>query len=134
MTLFLKRKRKQSKGFSLIDLLVAMTITSFLIMGIAQLMCHAILVKRKTDCSVRAAELACQKIEHLRTTVLSSEAVETSQAEEFEDERVNFRFLREWIIQDASAAEKIIELDCYAINYPQKRTRLALTLSAELGF
>ena len=126
--------RKQTKGFSLIDLLVAMTITSFLIMGIAQLMCHAILIKRKTDCSLRAAELACQEIEHLRTTVVSSETAETSQAEEFEDEKVNHRFFREWIIQDVSSAEKKIELDCYAINYPRKRTRIALTLSTELGF
>ena len=134
MKIFLMNSKKKAKGFSLIDLLIAMTITSFLIMGMAQLMCHSILVKRKTDCSVRAAELASQKIENLRTTVLSSEATEIALSEEIVDERVNHRFFREWIIHEGSLAAKKIELDCYAVNHQRKRTRLTLTLSNELGF
>ena len=97
MTHFLTNYRKQTKGFTLIDLLVAMTITFILIMGMAQLLCHAILVKRKTDCSVRAAELICQKIEQLRTTVLNGETTEVTQSEELEDDRVNHTFLNRFI-------------------------------------
>ena len=134
MTRFLTNNRKQTRGFTLIDLLVAMAITSFLIMGMAQLLCHAILVKRKTDCSIRAAELTCQKIEHLRNSVLSGETPLGSQTEEFEDDRVNHIFLRKWIIHEVSLGRKRIELDCYAINYPRKKTRLILTLFAMLGF
>jgi Tfp pilus assembly protein PilV len=134
MKFFLTKNRKQTKGFSLIDLLVAMTITSFLIVGMAQLMCHAIQVKRKTDCSVRAAELASQKIEQLRNTVLSGEAAESSLAEKLEDYRVNHTFLREWSIHEVSMAAKRIKLDCYAINHLRKSTKIILTLSTELGF
>jgi len=128
------KNRKQTRGFSLIDLLVSMTITSFLIMGMAQLMCHAILVKRKTDCSVRASELACLKIEHLRTATLSGEVPETSQSEELKDVRVNHTFLRKWRIHEVSPEAKIIEMECFAINYPRKMTRITLILSTELGF
>jgi len=134
MKIFLIKKRKRSKGFSLIDLLVSMTLTSFLIMGMAQLMCHSILIKRKTDCSLRAAELASLKIEHLRTAVLSGDIPDTSQTEELEDDRANQTFLRKWSIQDVSPEEKKIEMHCYALNYPRKTTRVTLILSTELGF
>ena len=103
-------------------------------MGMAQLLCHAILIKRKTDCSVRAAELTCQKIEQLRTAVLSGETKDVSQSEQFEDDRVNHAFLREWSIHDVSIGRKKIELNCHAINYPRKQTRLLLILSPVLGF
>ena len=128
------KNRKQTRGLSLIDLLVSMTITSFLIMGMAQLMCHAILVKRKTDCSVKAAELACQKIEHLRTAVLSGEIPETSQSEEIEDDRVNHKFHRKWNIQKVSPEAKKIEMECFATNYPRKKTRILVIFSTMLGF
>jgi Tfp pilus assembly protein PilV len=134
MKFFLAINRKQPKGFSLIDLLVAMTLTSLLIMGMAQLMCHSILVKRKTDCSVRAAELACQKIEHFRTKVLNGEVLDPTQSEKIEDTRVNHTFRRDWAISEVSAEVKRIEVQCYPLNYPRKRTRLPLTLSIELGF
>lgn len=134
MKIFLTKCQKQTVGFSLIELLVSMTITSICIMGIAQLMCHSILIKRKTDCSVRAAELTCHKIEHLRTAVFNGEEMEISQSEELEDVRVNHTFFREWSIQDLSVEEKRIEIECFAINYPRKKTRITLLLSAELGF
>ncbi|MFC2165242.1 hypothetical protein ACFLT2_09630 [Acidobacteriota bacterium] len=118
----------------MIDLLISMTITSLLILGMAQLMCHAIQIKRKTDCSVRAAELACHKIEHLRTAALSGEVLETSQSEELKDDRVNHTFHRKWNIQEVSTEAKIIEMECFALNYPRKMIRIMLILSTELGF
>jgi Tfp pilus assembly protein FimT len=126
--------KTQTRGFSLIDLLVSMTVTSLLIMGMAQLMCHAILIKRKTDCSVRAAELACNKIEHLRTAAWSGEIPETAHSEELKDERVDHIFLRQWSIHDVAMETKQIELECFALNYPRKKTRLTLILSPDLGF
>ena len=128
------KNRNQTRGFSLIDLLVSMTITSFLIMGMAQLMCHAILVKRKSDCSVRAAELACLKIEHLRTAALNGDVPETSQPEELKDDRVNHTFLRKWDIHEVSPEVKKIKMECFALNYPRKMTRIMLILSTDLGF
>jgi len=131
--LFIKNQR-QTRGFSLIDLLVSVTLTFFLIMAMAQLMGHAILVKRKTDCAVRAAELACHKIEHLRTDALTDEIPESSQSEKIRDERVNHTFLRKWSVHTAPFESKQIQLECFAINYPRKKTRITLILSTELGF
>ena len=134
MKIILTKNRKQHRGFSLIDLLVSMTITSFLILGMAQLMCHSILVKRKTDCSVRAAELAYSKIEYLRTAALNGAVSETSQSEEIKDARVNHTFHRKWRIYEVSPEVKKIEMECWAINYPRKMTKIMLILSTELGF
>jgi len=97
-------------------------------------MCHAILVKRKTDCSVRAAELACYKIEQLRTAALSGDVPEASQSEELKDGRVNHTFHRKWNIQEVSPEAKTIEMECFAKNYPRKMARIILILSTELGF
>jgi Tfp pilus assembly protein PilV len=134
MKIVLMKNGKQTRGFSMIDLLVSMATTSLLILGMAQLMCHAILVKRKTDCAVRAVELASQKIEHLRAAAWSDDVQDTSQSEELEDARVNHTFYRKWKIQEVSSDTKKIEMECFAINYPRKIARFMLILSTELGF
>jgi len=125
---------KTAKGFSLIELLIAMILMTFLIMGTAQLICHSLLVKRKSDCSIRAAELAYAKLESLRGLVFSgSERVEP-QSEIIKDARLNQTFIREWNSLDVSPDMKRIEMNCFAQNHPRKSSRIVLILTREFGF
>jgi prepilin-type N-terminal cleavage/methylation domain-containing protein len=135
MSFFLTSKEKKGGGFSMIELLVAMSITSIFILGTAQLTFHSIHLKRKSDCLVRAAELASVVLEHFKSLPYDSMELEDLDNEEsIQDERLNHLFLRAWTIRGASASLKRIEIECYAKNHPRKKIRTVLFLSRELGF
>ena len=119
----------------MIELLIAMSITSIFILGTAQLTLHSIHLKRKSDCLVRAAELASAALEHFKSFPYDSmELEEVDYQEVIDDDRSNHLFLRSWTIRRASASLKRIEMDCYAKNHSHKRIRTVLVLSRELGF
>lgn len=119
----------------MIELLIAMSITSIFILGTAQLVLHSIHLKRKSDCLVRAAELASTALERFKSLPYDSMELEnTDYAETIQDERSSHLFFRGWTIRRVTASLKRIEMDCFAQNYPRKRIRTALFLSRELGF
>lgn len=119
----------------MIELLIAMSITSIFILGTAQLTLHSIHLKRKSDCLVRAAELASTTLEQFKSLPYESMELEDSEYEEtVEDERSNHQFYRGWKVQRVTSGLKRIEVDCYAKNYPRKSMRVALIFSKELGF
>lgn len=135
MNYFLTSKEKNQSGFSLIELLITMTIISIFILGTAQLTLHSIHLKCKSDCLVRAAELASTTLEHFKSLPYDSLELEDAQYEEtIEDERLNHLFFRGWTVRRVSSSMKRIEVDCFAKNHPRKRMRAALLLSRELGF
>jgi len=135
MIFFLTLKEKKGSGFSMIELLITMSITSILILGTAQLTLYSIHLKRKSDCLVRAAELASATLEHFKSLPYDSMELEDAEYEEnLEDERSNHLFFRGWTIRRVSASLKRIEMDCFAKNHPRKKMRVALFFSRELGF
>jgi prepilin-type N-terminal cleavage/methylation domain-containing protein len=135
MSFFLTLEEKTRSGFSMIELLIAMSITSIFILGTAQLTLHSIHLKHKSDCLVRAAELASATLEHIKSFPYDSMELEDDDHQEIiHDERSNHLFLRGWTIRRASASLKRIEMNCYAKNHPRKRIRTVLVLSRELGF
>lgn len=135
MKIFLNLKRIKSDGFSLIELLVAMSIISIFILGTAQLTLHSIHLKLKSDCLVKSAEFASASLERFKSLPYDSQELEDSEYEEaIEDDRTNQFFYRRWKIRRDSASLKRIEVDCYAKNHPRKRTHVVLLLSRELGF
>ncbi len=122
-------------GYSLIELLVAMSITSILILGTVQLTLHSIHLKHKSDCLVRAAELASMALEHFKSFSYDSPELEDADYEEIiKDDRSNHQFFRDMTIRTVSVSLKRVEVECFAKNYPRKRMRTVLLLSRELGF
>jgi prepilin-type N-terminal cleavage/methylation domain-containing protein len=135
MNFILTFKEKKRSGFSMIELLIAMSITSIFILGTAQLTLHSIHLKRKSDCLVRASELASTRLEHFKSLPFDSMDLEDTEYEEtIQDERSNHLFFRGWTIRRIASSMKRIEVDCFAQNYPRKRIRAALLISRELGF
>lgn len=135
MIFFLTLKRMEEIGYSLIELLVAMSITSILILGTVQLTLHSIHLKHKSDCLVRAAELASMALEHFKSFSYDSPELEDADYEEIiKDDRSNHQFFRDMTIRTVSVSLKRVEVECFAKNYPRKRMRTVLLLSRELGF
>jgi prepilin-type N-terminal cleavage/methylation domain-containing protein len=135
MIFFLTYKKNKESGFSLIELLVAMSITSIFILGTAQLTLHSIHLKQKSDCLVRAAELTSAALERFKSLPYDSmELEEVDYKETIQDERSNHLFVRGWTIRMVSSSMKEIAVDCFAKNHPRKRMQTVLLLSRELGF
>lgn len=135
MILFLTFKEKKDNGFSMIELLIAMSIISIFILGTTQLTLHSIHLKQKSDCLVRAAEFTSAAFEHFKSLPYDSAELEDVENEEtIEDERSNNLFHRCWTIRKISTSLKRIEVDCFARNHPRKKIRATLILSRELGF
>lgn len=130
-----KKLKKNRQGFTLIELLISFSIIMLLILGMAQLTFYSILVKRRSDYGLKSAELASSKLEYFKSIPFESiELNENSKREILKRKSFNGSYQREWEIQDISPALKKIEMECFSENCPQKKIRLVLFLSRELGF
>lgn len=127
--------RLNQRGFTLVEFLISFALVTFLIVGTAQLTLHSLLIKRRADCNLASAELASSKLEYLKSLPYESyELKEGHQAESVRGEGLLETFRQEWRIQDISSNMKRIEIESYSENLPQKKIRLVLFLSRELGF
>ena len=123
------------QGFSLVELLISFLIISSLILGTAELTLHSLHVKKRSDVSVKSAELASSKLEYFKSLLYESdELADGSWSEDFIDDFTHQSFHREWSIQAVSFNMKKIEITCYSENYREKKMRLVLYLCKELGF
>ncbi|MEE9390115.1 MAG: prepilin-type N-terminal cleavage/methylation domain-containing protein [Candidatus Aminicenantaceae bacterium] len=122
-------------GFTLIELLISFALITFLISETAQLTMHSLLAKRRADYNLRSAELAASKLEYFKSLAHESDELkEGIQTETIKEEGAQQIYFIEWRIQDTSSNMKRIELESYFKNCPQKKTRVILLLSKELGF
>lgn len=124
-----------SQGFSLIEVLISFALVTWLILGISQLIIHSLSIKRRSDDSVKSAELASSKLEHFKSLPFeSSELFEGVGEESLKGYEPKKFFRREWSIEAASPNLKKIIMNCFSEICPEKKTRLVLYLSKELGF
>ena len=117
------------------ELLIAFAIVTILLLGAAQLTLHSLHVKRTSDCNLESAEMAADKLEYLKSLPFESQELEeNSYAERIRSQRRNDVFVREWEIFDIFPGVKKIEMVCYSESCVQRRARLVLFYSRELGF
>jgi len=134
-TSFHKKRKNNSKGFTLIEVLISFFIVMVLILGMAQLTIHSILVKQRSDYSVKSAELSSSKLEYFKSLPYESKELrEGSEIEILEANNPKGSCRREWKIQDISPDIKKIEMECFFENCPEKKVRVVLFLSRYLGF
>lgn len=130
-----KLHRIQQKGFGLIEVLISFSVVTSLVLGAAQLTLHSLFVKRRSDCSVRSVECASVKIEYLKSLrYQSDELSDGTRSEVIHKEHPKQTFLLRWNIQAISPQLKKIEIDCSSESCGEKRTRLMLFISKQLGF
>jgi len=130
-----KDSRMSQKGFSLVELLISFVLIAILTTGTAQLAVYSLLVKRRADCNLISAELASSLLEYFKSLPYESDELkEGFWKEPAGEEGILGTFWKEWWIQDLSPNMKRIEIESYAESGSQKKIRLALLLSRELGF
>jgi len=130
-----KDSRMNQKGFSLVELLISFVLIAILTTGTAQLAVHSLLVKRRADCNFCSAELASSLLEYFKSLPYESDELkEGFWKESAGGEGILGTFWKEWRIQDLSPNMKRIEIESYAESCSQKKIRLVLLLSRELGF
>jgi len=123
------------QGFTLIELLISFALVFILITGTAQLTIHSLLVKRRADFNLRSTALASSMLEYLKSLPYESDELkEGFQTESVRGEGLLETFRIELRIQDISSNMKRVEIETFSEKCPQKKTRLVLFLSRELGF
>ena len=128
-------EQRHQVGFTLVEVLVSFALVFILITGTAQLTIHSLLVKRRADCNLRTAELASSKLEYLKSLPYESDELkEGFQMESVKGGGLLDTFWREWRIQDVSSSMKRVEVEIFSENNLQKRLRIVLFLSRDLGF
>lgn len=128
-------EQSNQRGFTLVELLVSFALVFILITGTAQLTIHSLLVKRRADSKLGTAELASSKLEYLKSLPYESDELkEGFQVESVKGEGFLEIFWREWRIQDISSNMKRVEIEIFSEIYPQKKLRMVLFISRDLGF
>ena len=121
------------RGFTLIEILVSLTLVAILVTGAAELISLSLLLKRKADAHAGAARLIAEKLEGLRALPFDDDGlraganIETVAATAGEG-----AFVREWVIDDLSAGTKRIGVHVKRDGWTIARA--VLIVSRDLGF
>jgi prepilin-type N-terminal cleavage/methylation domain-containing protein len=126
--------RGKRRGFSFIEVLLAMALISFLLSGTAELVIRSISLKKKAEVTLQMVALVSSKLECLKSLPYESGELQAASYNEILEGRFPEVYLREWMIEDISSNMKRIELTVYPENHPEKTLRISLFLSRELGF
>lgn len=122
-------------GFSLIEFLISLTLFTIVIMSTAQVIIYSFLVKRQADINLHLTRLASFKLEYFKSLPYESlELGEGQGIDSLKEEDSQEIFHRKWEICEISSSLKMIKIEIFSKNNPQKKVRLALFLSKELGF
>ena len=126
---------KNQRGFTLVEVLVSFALVFILITGTAQLTMHSLFVKRRADGNLRTAELASSKLEYFKSLPYENDELkEGFQIESVRGGSLLETFWREWRIQDISSSMKRVEIEIFSENHSQRRLKIVLFLSRDLGF
>jgi prepilin-type N-terminal cleavage/methylation domain-containing protein len=124
-----------NRGFTLVEFLVSLTLVTLLLTGTVQLTIYSLLVKRNADLNLKITEHASSLFEHFKSFPYESEELKEGLVAETIKEEGSFEtFIRKWKIEEISPHLKEIELEVTSEKYSQKKIRLVLYISRELGF
>jgi prepilin-type N-terminal cleavage/methylation domain-containing protein len=125
----------KKKGFSLIELLISMSLIFFLLTGMAQLIILSCAAKKKAEFHLTAASLACSKLEYLKSLPFESPELEQGRhAESVKDSLSAEVLLREWRVLDLAEDMKKIVLKVSSPNNRNKEATFVLLINRKLGF
>lgn len=130
-TKYIKRSKK---GFTLLELLISFVLVIITITATAQLAIHSLLIQKRADCNLRAAELASSKLEYLKSLPYEGDELKEAVFTESIEEGSFNTYQREWRTEKVSSNMKKIEITCFGQSYPSKKIRTILFLCRELGF
>jgi prepilin-type N-terminal cleavage/methylation domain-containing protein len=121
------------RGFTLIEVLVSLTLVAILVAGAAELICLSLLLKRKADAQAGAARLVTEKLEGLRSLPFDDDGLRAgANMETVAAAAGEGAYFREWVIDDLSADTKRIGVRVGSDG--RTIARAVLLVSRNLGF
>ena len=129
------RKRLSVKGFSLMEVQIALVVITFFLLSTAQLLILSQSVQNRYKDHIRIMRLISEQLEYLRSLPFSSpevaEGFYTDNLTELDSVRV---FRINWTISDISPRLKSIDISCFPEGYKKRETKTILYLSSDLEF
>lgn len=122
------------KGFSLIEVLICLTLTFILILGAGQLIIHSLVSKKSAEANIQVATLASSTLEYLKSFPFDSEEIQEGKRSELLQEEGKISIRRDLSIEDVSHGMKRIEVHISTQGIPPKKSHIILYLSRDLGF
>lgn len=127
---------KPTPGFSLIEVLIAMTIVFFLLVGLAEMLCYSLMLKQKADTHRIAADLISKKLETFKSLSLNDDLLAPGTHEEtIKDKNSGRLFLLSWEVFESGERLKKVSLSLYPAPYGSKPpVRVVFYISKSLEF
>lgn len=125
--------KTDERGFTLIEILVSLTLVAILVTGAAELISLSLLLKRKADAHAGAARLVAERLEGLRALPFDDDRLRAGANVETVPAAAGERaYVREWVIDDLSANTKRIGV--HIRSGGRTIARAVLLVSRDLGF
>lgn len=123
------------RGFSLIEVLVAMTLTLLLVVGAAELLTLSLWAKRKGDITATLTQALTARLETLKSRPFEDGALSPGEhAETVRGEPGGCLIAEAWDVTDDGDGMKRIGLRVRYAGRPGPETAVVLFISRELGF
>jgi len=121
------------RGFTLIEVLVSLTLVAILVAGAAELISLSLLLKRKADAHAATARLIAEKLEGLRALPFDDDGLRAgANMETVAAAAGEGAYVREWVIDDLSTDTKRIGI--HVKSDGRTIARAVLLVSRDLGF
>ena len=122
-------------GFSLIELLLASSLSIFLLLGSAQLLIHTHQTRSRANHHLNSLKLVSARLEALRSCSHDSlELAEGKSTININDESSHQSYQLDWTIKEVSPDIKSVLMECSVLAHPEQKTRVILYISRTLGF
>jgi len=122
-------------GFSLIEVLVSMTLALILLLGTAELITLSIWAKRRGDTTSGLTQALTARLEGLKSLSFASDGLRPGEySETVRDEAGRGFFLHEWTVEDAGERMKRVRIRVSPAGRPQSGASVTLWISKDLGF
>jgi prepilin-type N-terminal cleavage/methylation domain-containing protein len=127
----------KTRGFSLIEVLIAMSLALVLLLGTAELVTLSIWAKRKGDVTAGLCRALAARAESLKSRAFECEAnglPPGDYAESVRDEAGGGLFLQEWTVEESVGRTQRIRIKVTPAGRPASAASLTLCISTDLGF
>ena len=123
------------RGFSLIEVLVAMSLALLLIVGAGELLTYALRAKRKGDVTAALTHALTDRLESLKSLPFEDAALAAGEyAETVRVQPGDCLVVEEWEVADDGDGMKRIRLKVRPAGRPGPETKAVAFISRDLGF